>query len=253
LASGADQKIEPGNPARQRRVYSDLRGGLIWAIDVDEDLLRGSGRGVPASIAASLGATRFSEIFVEAPGGPLRIKRSGIGIQMSSMRKTGQALSAEQGDRFLLSLPLGGDYRWDLVRRRRDERLECCLAMVGRRLSNDWPRVLARVCWQNDDSLWQETLWDRSETALLELLDLPIVDPRETILNIGRLNDLLIEHAITRAEVSRQAQLPVYVFNEDAGEGLARLTSVETTLVLRALKELTEHTDDDLHSTLFRP
>jgi hypothetical protein len=252
LATGADRQIEPGNPARQRRVYSDLADGLVWSIDVDEDFLRGSGRGVPASVAAHLGATRFGETMLEAPGGALRIKRSGVGIQLSSMRKVGEACSAQPGDRFLLRLPVGADHRWDLVRRNETNPTECCLAMVGQPFSDPWTEVLAQACWQRDTSLWQETLWDRGETALLSLLELPLTDPRGTILDIAQLDQLLLQHGITRADVSRQADLPVYVFNEDAGEGLAKLTSVETTRVLRALEQLVDQSAGELHHALFR-
>ena len=246
-----DQPINPGNPARQRRVYSDLQGGLVWAIDIDADALRGSGRGIPPSIAAALGASKLQETMLEAPGGRVTIKRSGIGLQLSSVRRMVDTFEGEEDDRILLRVRGIDDYRWDFVRRSGPGGSALALRMIGQAAEEPWPATVSKACWQEDGTLWRETLWDRNEKALLDVLEIPEEDPRGNVLNLDVLEHLLTYYEIKRADVARNAGLPSYVFNEDAGNRLAQLTSVETTLVVRSLAHLTTENQDSLQETLF--
>ena len=97
---------------------------------------------------------------------------------------------------------------------------------------------LSLACWQADASLLHESLWDREETTILASLEAPLSDPRSRRLDLRKLDDALELNRRTRGDLLAEASLPAWTLNPDGGEGTARLTSRERTLLGRALHEI---------------
>ena len=240
LRTAGQFKPLPGNAARQRRVYSDLNGGLVWAIDVDGEVLRGSGRPVPPAVAAYFGVTPAGSVRLELPGTAATLQYSGALVTTSSLRIPAETIRASQGDRLLFRLPDRGDWMFD-VARQNDDSATSALAFVGmgdREADN--PRgALAASCWQADPTLLRETLWDRREERLLSLLGVPPTDPRGNVLDLRQVDGLLGERRPSRHELASSAGIGRQGLATDAGDGRARLNSTESTLIVRRIAEIT--------------
>jgi hypothetical protein len=225
-----------GDAARQKFLYDDQRGGLVWAVDIDADLLRGSGRNVPRSVAAILGLTTDARIELHLPGGAVSIEHTGTQIAASSFRKCAEAMSAAMGDRILLLFRPAGAYQTSIVRPR-GRGLHWALACVGSATNGDTGN-LALACWEPDRSLFREALWDRQERLILHLLGLPIEDPRAARISLESFRALLPD-GVSQRSFEDGAGIGRGSLSSDERNGFARLNSRKRTLLVRYLVELT--------------
>ena len=251
LRSGNDFDIGPGNPSRQRRVYSDRNQGLVWAIDIDGDVLRGSGRAVPPAVAAYFGVAPSSPVSLDFPGTAVTLRYSGILVAASSLRVPAEAMGAKQGDRLLVRMPTRGEWSLD-VARVAEPFDSCALAFAGARNDDESHpyRSLAACCWQSDARLLRETLWDRNEDRLLSLLGLTPDDPRGNVINLDDLDSMLGDGRPSRRELASTAGLGPQGLAPDAGEKRARLSSVGSSLLVRRVSELTNLNPRDIEIAL---
>lgn len=248
LADETPRPAAEGNPKRQARVYSDCEGGIVWAVDVTSDLLRGTGHYMPGAVASRFGLHTFSEDRFEAPGGAIRLYWNTQLPQISSLRPLAEALDARLGDRLLLRMPKAGAHFWDLCRHAAASQAPELL--VGRHdPATSSLASIAAACWDVDVDLLEEFLWDRKERVLLEALQLPKADPRGRAIDVKAVDLLISESRLSRRSLARQAGLPeTRLYGIPGADGLVSVTSVESTLVVRELasvlslpqKEVTE-------------
>jgi hypothetical protein len=86
-------------------LYLSSRGLVIWHVEVDHDLLRGSGRSIPNELGLACGLTLNSSVDFTGPAGPIRMRwpdTSHVGATIGSLRAVADALSAEEGSRLRL-------------------------------------------------------------------------------------------------------------------------------------------------------
>lgn len=243
--------LTEGRPERQRRVYDDLRGGFVWGIDVDSDVLRGSSQPVPTSIASRLGVGPNRDVELELPGGIVPIRYSGNVIFSGSLRQTVKAVDANEGDRLLVRVRTNGGWSFDLARRRSQD-ATTALRFVGSPTEDQDPlALLALACWEDDPSLLRETLWDRREEALLDLLQLPLNDPRGNTAKLEQIDLLLGPAKPSRRDLAIAAGLGPQGLAPDGGIGLARLSSVQATRLTRYLTSSGNWAQRDVEFAVF--
>lgn len=252
LVQPTERQLTEGNPARQRNVYSDLNNGLVWAVDVDRDVLRGSGRQVPRSVAVALGLNGRLSVEVEAPGGVLTVRWGRVTPAIGSLRRLAAALQAKMGDRLLIRLPQAGNLRFDLAPRSSDPR--DATRFVGLPRSDDLERagaLLAMACWEPDTVIWREVLWDRNEDEILALLGLPEEDPRPRNLNLIRFDHALTDCGWTRKDVIRTGGIAPQTFTSSDGGRTVRLTSRTLTKVARLMSRRLALSEEAVLAALF--
>ncbi len=238
LADETPRPAAEGNPKRQSRVYSDCSGGVVWAVDVTPELQRGSGHYVPGAVASRFGLHTFSEEWLDAPGGQIRLFWNTQLPQISSLRPLAEALDARLGDRLLLRMPRQGVHFWDLCRH--GAAAETPELMVGYQGPGESTlTAIASACWGVELDLLEEFLWDRKERAVLGVLHLPKTDPRGRALDVKVVDLLISDSGLSRAKLCRAAGVAETKLNGVPGtDGLVALSSVESTLVVRQITQL---------------
>jgi hypothetical protein len=208
---------------------------LVWGVDVDEDVLRGSGRPLPNAVAAALGVSTRNSVRLHAPGGEVRVYFSKIQCQIGSLRHLADSLGARIEDRLLIHVPQLANPSFTRIAP--GHGIQAAGELVGQR-GNVVESHLSQACWQPDVSLLYEALWDREETKILASLEAPLSDPRSRRLDLRKLDDVLQLYRKTRGGLLAEASLPSWTLYPDGGEGIARVTSTERTLIGRALSEV---------------
>lgn len=103
---GAREPYQPRNrPWTVPGLYFSTRGVVIWHVDVDHDMLRGSGRSIPNELALACGATLNASVDFISPSGVVQIRwpdTSHVGAAIGSLRALAESVSAAQGDRLRL-------------------------------------------------------------------------------------------------------------------------------------------------------
>lgn len=224
--------IEEGVPARQRRVYDDLAGGFVYAIDVDEDVFRGSGSFVPGAVAARLGLTTDTPVTVPSPAGDLTVTFISASQNISSLRALALHFDAVVGDRLLLRLPKDGAPRWEHVERAHG--IEGAARLVGWTGDGDPTTYLAGAVWTDDAELLEEALWDREETRILEALGWPEFDARRRSISVAKLEGVLKAIGASRNAIRREAGIADSALLAIKG-GRFDLSSTSLTRLVRTL------------------
>ena len=103
---GALEAYQPRNqPWTVPGLYLSSRGLVIWHVDVDHDILRGSGRSIPNEVGLACGLTLNASVDFTGPTGVVRMRwpeTSHVGATIGSLRAVAESVSAVEGDRLRL-------------------------------------------------------------------------------------------------------------------------------------------------------
>lgn len=171
-----DQPYRPSQQLRETPRCYLVDGSWVWRYPVDHDVLRGSGRALPESVAVHLAVMPASKRVLRGPFGDLVVSWWHQPV-IGSTRAAARQLEAEEGDQLFLVCRSNSDVEFRLLRREdlSDDPAERLLQLMGlppsEEVDDAVASALAMSASDGPTMAVRDALLRRKEQELVELLD----------------------------------------------------------------------------------